>query len=1019
MQIEFINRQLLLTFKSEEIIDLNKNTIDVEFNRIKDRNLPSDVRFREYSSTGFKLRKINKLPLTSFVPKIITRLKGRTEDILLFNQEYDLYVVYSLLFFRVHYAIQGYELTKLEKQWLFIEKTKAAEERESSISDDETELDKDYEGSFHDFKPQRRIFDWGSYFDESISSQGNPKELKEKIERKIFQFFNYPGEYDDKKWGNHKHDFSIPITYHGQSIKIRRTRVCGSDLFKQRLFYCFGDQLNDPRFAPCDIILLYCSKPNEHDNYQKVARELGEMIVEKLGFNEIRERRKITTPSHFYEYIYSEKKNTFKKNAILTVKQQEILDKCLGNPPAIIYGAAGTGKTLMSEKLYKAIAESANEGKRILYLTFIEPLAEHVKNELEDMNVKGNIECLTYSKFVTNCFKTAYDYYKDDQYRTTVRIKNSRHLFSREEEYPREKDFQYFYKWITESPDTIFDNRNTGYGDVKLLKKYDVRLEYIDQNPYDAASIIYLFFRSLNNKRDYSSFAGEILDYNCPTYLNFKNALREEKDLDERTVRKMFTFCQAYEQHLKKYGFIDDNISSFILSDLFERNDCPIQKYDSIIIDEIQDLTIPQIDSLMRTVKNGRIFAYGDDNQSINPSLLKMREAKNHIYDYFGIERKGDEETKYLTEIMRSSQEVVEYINLLNNIRANSIAADKAYSQEPLVSRAPKTNKKSDKPAYMTNLVEFKNLMDDSDLFLNNEIGIITPNQASKNNIINRYLATNQKNIFTIEEIKGREREIIILYNFFSTSKDIWRKISEKYFEVNRQGKLYSTLYRRFFNRYYVGLTRAKKKVIVFEEEKLPDVIVNCFFKNKNNELEFIQNRKQLDEYFLNDFTHDRWYSGALEHFKVKDYSQAYDYIKNAIASYEKIKDTPGFKQEILDEYINKASEFEMYQLYSFVIDEGDGQYSDQAQLCSDYFLRQGLVDMAMNIYEKYYQDKYKVFKSVQTNTDKERTISLYKEVKGSLTETEQDYLGLKVINSYHEIIKKQLGGLTNGRQNN
>ena len=207
--------------------------------------------------------------------------------------------------------------------------------------------------------------------------------------------------------------------------------------------------------------------------------------------------------------------------------------------------------------------------------------------------------------------------------------------------------------------------------------------------------------------------------------------------------------------------------------------------------------------------------------------------------------------------------------------------------------------------------------------------------------------------------------------------------------------------------------------MIVFEEEKLPDVIVNCFFKNKNNELEFIQNRKQLDEYFLNDFTHDRWYSGALEHFKVKDYSQAYDYIKNAIASYEKIKDTPGFKQEILDEYINKASEFEMYQLYSFVIDEGDGQYSDQAQLCSDYFLRQGLVDMAMNIYEKYYQDKYKVFKSVQTNTDKERTISLYKEVKGSLTETEQDYLGLKVINSYHEIIKKQLGGLTNGRQNN
>ena len=140
MQIEFINRQFLLTFKGDEIVDSNKNTIDVEFNRIKDRNLPNDVRFREYSSTGFKLRRINKLPLASFTPKIITRSKGRTEDILLFNQEYDLYVVYSLLFFRVHYAIQGFELTKVEKQWLFIEKTKAVEERESFVSDDETVL---------------------------------------------------------------------------------------------------------------------------------------------------------------------------------------------------------------------------------------------------------------------------------------------------------------------------------------------------------------------------------------------------------------------------------------------------------------------------------------------------------------------------------------------------------------------------------------------------------------------------------------------------------------------------------------------------------------------------------------------------------------------------------------------------------------------------------------------------------------------------------------------------------------
>lgn len=859
-----------------------------------------------------------------------------------------------------------------------------------------------------DFTAFRKVYDWGKLFENSYD-----KSLEEKLNKRIYAFFTKPGQYDDGKWGDgyfsKKHDFGISCVVNNQKIEIRRTRICGGrGENMRRLFYCFGDQLRDNRFEAKDTILLYISEPKEHNQYQEIAQFLAESIANKVevDIKEIKQLKTMSTRGKnaqiFYnEYNYIEEEKKFAISPVLTDNQKSLLEDCLGKPPAIIYGAAGTGKTLMSEKLYKALVDSDQIGDNVLYLTFIDMLANHVGDELKKLGIGKNICCTTYSKFTELCFKRAYEKYKDRKYLYRLGISEK-----------REKDFIYFDKWFSGNKEIIHDKIHKK-DDIKYLEMQKIHWSVIDENIHDASSIVYLFFRSFNDQPYYRSFTDD-------RRTEFKNKLSNEKDLSTNQIDTIFKYCQTYENHLRQHNYMDDNISAFILRELFSRNDCPIEKYDAIIIDEMQDLTLPQIHSLTKIVKGHNFFAYGDDNQSINPSLLTMRDAKTHIYRDLQVNKNQVEEdrTNYLTEVIRSSPEVVNYINLLNVIRSKAIGADKAYNQNTLVSFAPKDETiKNTKPAYLLDKDIFEMMATNRELFLNNEIGIITPGKASKDEFLKKYSDFDQNNIFTIEEIKGRERETVILYNFFSSSMDVWKKISQKYYDESRGNKFYSTLYRRFFNRFYVGLTRAKKKVILYEENELPDVIVNCFLKNEQSPLEHIRTNRHLNGYFRNDFTHERWFANAEEYFKLKQYKDAHTYIINAINSLETLKKTEAIDEEVLEKYKRMEKEYNIYEIYSMILADSSVVQNDasQVQTYVDFFIESGKMENANALYEIFFPEKHDLMKALDEKRNNE-IIRKYNQIRESLDKTEKEYFGNEVIDSYGKIISQKIGELNHGR---
>ena len=85
------------------------------------------------------------------------------------------------------------------------------------------------------------------------------------------------------------------------------------------------------------------------------------------------------------------------------------------------------------------------------------------------------------------------------------------------------------------------------------------------------------------------------------------------------------------------------------------------------------------------------------------------------------------------------------------------------------------------------------------------------------------------REILTVSEIKGLERDTVILYNVLSANYDKWETLDR--ITVNRKTADENSVYRYYFNLFYVAVSRAKSNVYVYEERRVPSF--NNFFRNQ------------------------------------------------------------------------------------------------------------------------------------------------------------------------------------------
>ncbi|MBO5774145.1 MAG: hypothetical protein J6R44_04850, partial [Clostridia bacterium] len=127
---------------------------------------------------------------------------------------------------------------------------------------------------------------------------------------------------------------------------------------------------------------------------------------------------------------------------------------------------------------------------------------------------------------------------------------------------------------------------------------------------------------------------------------------------------------------------------------------------------------------------------------------------------------------------------------------------------------------------------------------------LIVPTAREKANM--RKVLGNRE-ILTVSEIKGLERDTVILYNVLSSNYDKWETLER--ITVNRKTADENSVYRYYFNLLYVGISRAKSNVYVYEEREVPTFrdfflrqFTSCSVKEAIRHLDDVLSVKEIEE---------------------------------------------------------------------------------------------------------------------------------------------------------------------------
>jgi superfamily I DNA/RNA helicase len=129
---------------------------------------------------------------------------------------------------------------------------------------------------------------------------------------------------------------------------------------------------------------------------------------------------------------------------------------------------------------------------------------------------------------------------------------------------------------------------------------------------------------------------------------------------DRATIHKLFNL---YQNWLKQETLWDDlDLSRQALLNV--RTQYPHGRYDQVIVDEVQDLTIYQVQLLLSLAKNPEgVFLAGDVHQSIYPSRFRWERLKQQVYEFYNAKY-----TPMLSVIDKNYRSVRPIVNICNTI---------------------------------------------------------------------------------------------------------------------------------------------------------------------------------------------------------------------------------------------------------------------------------------------------------------------------------------------------------------
>ena len=284
--------------------------------------------------------------------------------------------------------------------------------------------------------------------------------------------------------------------------------------------------------------------------------------------------------------------------------------------------------------------------------------------------------------------------------------------------------------------------------------------------------------------------------------------------------KSVYDIFEKYIEFLEKENLYDINIVSHDWLEIIE------QKYDFIVIDEVQDFTNIQLFSILKSLKDEDNFVLcGDSNQIVHPNFFSWTNVKRMFYEHSLSKSK----ISVLKTNYRNSIDVTNISNRLLNIknsRFGSIDKESTYLIDALEDKHGEVAfyKLDDKIGKSFN----------SKTVLSTKFAVIVMTDAEKAQARKHFKTPL---LFSIHEAKGLEYDNIILLNFISNNHKEFNEIVDgvdssliesteiKFSRAKDKSDKSLDAYKFYINSLYVGFTRAVDNLYILENNKKHELL--------------------------------------------------------------------------------------------------------------------------------------------------------------------------------------------------
>ncbi len=557
----------------------------------------------------------------------------------------------------------------------------------------------------------------------------------------------------------------------------------------------------------------------------------------------------------------------------LSTEQSEIIDRFkVDANPTLIMGGAGTGKTVVAVHLLNMFSNDSR--KKSIYFTQSRELLVRVMSQYETLSGTSeydNVEFFDINEYAISILNKSEKQISRSQIVQTTEFLNflcNNKQLLRDIQMMGLTEMDIWTEirgvikgslndsWLRNRPQNALEYDGTI---IKELIKggYIIRLEedkklFLLGENKDRGALTKeakILFDDLLNY--YSRVDWEIEDITLGEYLQ----LSEETTMIEQDKREeVYSIYLKYKNWLKENDYYDENdLIRKVMNDNLAN-----EKYDYVIIDEVQDYTELQIRFIyeISANRNGLVYA-GDTHQIINPTVFSDRRLMR-LHDNLVRE--------YLEKNFRCQAEIVKLGNSIAKIRRKKIASGKHEIDE----RACREGKSVIRLESTT-----ENLKDTVKTLLNfPNVAVLVAHNERKQELINLigsdyYEKANNNIIFHISEIKGMEYKYVFVYNLISDYRDIWREILDK-------NSSKTTRYRYYFNLLYVAITRSQSYLSIMEKDdcKLLDILENDAPEPFTYDRKCVFGIKELNIDKLTNTVND-WLSFGDKNYEAGKYEEA------------------------------------------------------------------------------------------------------------------------------------------------